>query len=232
MSDSDKKLSPPYATYGSFKAFMNTLRETAVPARIDKSVFGNASGSIIYSVLNALRFLGLVNANGLPSEEFKALVNASDEDRKPLMADVLRVGYPVLFGAEIDLQTATAGQFDEAIRTEYEVTGSTIDKIAAFFISAAKEAEIPLSPHLQKRRPIATSSASKKSVRPRKKAAEQAQEKAASPSTSDHPSGAAKPLEYQLIDLMSEPDIEDDVKSSIWSLVQYLTARKAKKSEE
>jgi hypothetical protein len=37
-----------------------------------------------------------------------------------------------------------------------------------------------------------------------------------------------KALEYQLIDLMSEPDIDDSVKQSIWSLVQYLTARKAK----
>jgi hypothetical protein len=37
-----------------------------------------------------------------------------------------------------------------------------------------------------------------------------------------------KALEYQLIDLMSEPDLDDAVKQSIWSLVQYLTARKAK----
>jgi hypothetical protein len=41
-----------------------------------------------------------------------------------------------------------------------------------------------------------------------------------------------KPLEYQLIDLMSEPDIPEDVKNSIWALVQYLTARKKKRLEE
>lgn len=40
----------------------------------------------------------------------------------------------------------------------------------------------------------------------------------------------AKALEYQLIDLMTEPDIDDNVKQSIWALVQYLTARKAKKA--
>lgn len=38
----------------------------------------------------------------------------------------------------------------------------------------------------------------------------------------------AKALEYQLIDLMSEPDIDEEVKKSIWSLVQYLTARKSR----
>lgn len=31
---------------------------------------------------------------------------------------------------------------------------------------------------------------------------------------------------------MSAPDIDDTVKQSIWSLVQYLTARKAKKAAE
>lgn len=44
-------------------------------------------------------------------------------------------------------------------------------------------------------------------------------------------SAPAKPLEYQLIDLMSEPDIEEEVKASIWSLVQYLTARKKKSTD-
>jgi hypothetical protein len=39
-----------------------------------------------------------------------------------------------------------------------------------------------------------------------------------------------KALEYQLIDLMTEPDIDDNVKQSIWALVQYLTARKVKKA--
>ncbi|CDX23598.1 hypothetical protein MPLB_300004 [Mesorhizobium sp. ORS 3324] len=39
-----------------------------------------------------------------------------------------------------------------------------------------------------------------------------------------------KALEYQLIDLMTEPDIDDNVKQSIWALVQYLTARKMKKA--
>ena len=43
------------------------------------------------------------------------------------------------------------------------------------------------------------------------------------------PAEPPKALEYQLIDLMSEPDIDDSVKESIWSLVQYLTARKAKR---
>lgn len=41
-----------------------------------------------------------------------------------------------------------------------------------------------------------------------------------------------KALEYQLIDLMSEPDVDETVKQSIWSLVQYLTARKAKNKSE
>jgi len=43
---------------------------------------------------------------------------------------------------------------------------------------------------------------------------------------------ATKPLQYQLIDLMGEPDIGDDVKNSIWSLVQYLAEREKRKAAE
>lgn len=232
MADSEKPLSPPYGAYGSFTGFLNSLRETSIPARIDKSVFGNASGSVIYSTLKALRALRLIADDGTPTEEFKELVNASDDVRKPLLRDLLKRGYPVLFSGAIDLQSASAAQFDEVIRTEYDVNGSTIDKIAAFFIAAATDAGLELSPHLKRRRPIAASSSSRKNSKQRRKnEKDEHGEEAPTPHNSGANGGSAqKPLEYQLIDLMSEPDIDDDVKSSIWSLVQYLTARKAMKS--
>jgi len=126
----------------------------------------------------------------------------------------------------------TAGQFDEYMRSEYGLEGSTIDKIAAFFISAAKMAEIPLSAHLANRKPIASSSTSKKSAKQRKK--EDGGEPAAKSAAAEPPAPPAsqKALQYQLIDLMAEPDVDDGVKQSIWALVQYLMAREAKKGSD
>jgi hypothetical protein len=231
MADKTKKSSPPYATFGSFVAFLNKLRETGIPHRIDPSVFGNASGSISYSVIAALKFLNLIDDQGSPSADFTALASATDDQRPALFKPILQKGYAGLFKSGVNLANMTAGQFDEYMRTEYDVEGSTVDKIAAFFIAAAKLAEIALSPHLANRKPIASSSTSKKSAKQRKNA-DAGDGVPNNPPPPPLPAASQKALQYQLIDLMAEPGIEDDVKQSIWSLVQFLMAREAKRAAE
>jgi hypothetical protein len=229
MSERSKVLSPPYATFSALVNFINKLRETGIPSRIDATVFGNASGSLAYSILSALKYLKLIDDTGIPSQEFIALVKANDEARPELLAKIVHQGYPSLFEPGIDLTAMTAGQFDEHVRNEFGASGSTVDKIALFFTAACKAANIPVSIHLLNRKPIATSSAAKKSAKQRKRddEGEELDDVDPTPLTLVPP---PKALEYQLIDLMSEPDIDDAVKQSIWSLVQYLTARKARKS--
>ncbi|MBD3774331.1 MAG: DUF5343 domain-containing protein [Rhodobacteraceae bacterium] len=203
--------------------FINKLRDTQIPSRIDNSVFGNASGSLIYSILSALKSLNLVDADGVPSELFVDFVKASDENRPAKMAAIMRSAYAPLFSASFDLTSATAGQFDELIRNEYEAKGSTVDKVATFFIAAAKFAEVEISPHLAARKPTASSASAGKSKRQRKA------------NNSDNPPPPPPPppqisdkaLEYKLIDLMKEADIGDEERSAIWTLVQYLTKKKA-----
>ena len=230
MNDKPKTFSPPYATFGAFISFLNKLRDSGIPSRIDASVFGNASGSLSYSIIAALKFLKLTDDNGTPTQQFTALVKAEDDARAPLLKKIVENGYPSLFKSGVDLTTMTAGQFDEHMRTEYGVQGSTVDKIALFFISASKLANIPMSVHLLARKPIATSSTAKKSAKQRKRDDGDDRDDDGGDENALPPAAPAKALEYQLIDLMSEPDIDDGVKQSIWSLVQYLTARKAKQA--
>ncbi|MDR3570626.1 MAG: DUF5343 domain-containing protein [Candidatus Pacebacteria bacterium] len=235
MGEKTKSSSPPYASFGAFVSFLNKLRDTVVPSRIDPTVFGNASGSISYSVIAALKFLKLIDDSGVPTKEFVALVKAADDARQPMLNEIVRRGYAPLFIAGVDLETITAGHFDEMIRKEYDSQGSTIDKIAAFFVAAAKAAGIPLSAHLLARKPIAQSNSSKKSAKQRKRENDDPKSENGDYSTPTQPQPApqtSKALEYQLIDLMSENDIDESVKQSIWSLVQYLMARKAKKTDE
>ena len=227
MAESAKKVTPPYASFPSLLSFLNKLRETTIPSRIDPSVFGNASGTISYSVIAALKSLKLIDATGVPSAQFKELVLADDAARKVIFAKVVREGYPTLFDGKIDLTTISAGHFDEHIRDEFEAKGSTVDKMASFFIAAATFAGEQISPHLKSRKATASSASSKQNVKKRKQETDdtgQLPERVPIPT----PSTVSKPLEYQLIDLMSEPDVEDEVKTSIWALVQYLTARKKK----
>jgi hypothetical protein len=233
MAEKQKLQSPPYASFGSFMSFATKLREEGVPNRVDKSVFGNASGSMIYSVISSLKSLRLIDESGVPSEAFKSFILAQDADRPALLKSIVEQGYPTLFQKDVQLEAMTSGQFDEHMRKTFEVSGATLDRIAQFFISAAKDAGIKISQQLIKRRPVYTSSSGAKDSKQKKASAVG--------SAVDGPSQDAKSeqgvikteerqkaLEYQLIDLMSEPGIDDEVKKSIWSLVQYLTARKAK----
>jgi Family of unknown function (DUF5343) len=227
MSTEKQKYSAPYASFSSFIGFFNKLKEIGVPSRIDPSVFGNASGSITYSVIASLKSLKLISHDGNPSDVFKSFVTADEADRKTAMKGILRVGYPTLWGGGINLTSVTSGQFDEHLKEAYSVSGATVDRAASFFIAAADYCGEPISSHLKARKAIASSPASKKSVKQRRKDEDEV--------TGDTNDGGehvpqievAKPLEYQLIDLMKEPDIDDEIKSSIWRLVQYLTMRKA-----
>jgi hypothetical protein len=214
----------PYSNFSAFINFINKLKDTDVPSRIDPSVFGKASGSISYSIIATLKSLKLINADGIPNPTLSFFVKASETDRKEKMKGILRDGYPTLWSSTFDLTKVTAGQFDEHLRSSYDVRGSTVDKAAAFFIAAANFAEEPISPHLKARKAVAASPSSKKSSKQRRKDTDDAVDEEIQ--DDDPPPEIAKPLEYQLIDLMSEPDIEDEIKASIWNLVQYLMKKK------
>jgi hypothetical protein len=230
MAEKPAKHSPPYAAFASFITFINKLRDTQIPGRIDPSVFGNASGSLSYSIIAALKALKLIGADGVPTAEFVSFVRASDEERKPMMQTVLKAGYPSLWQGEFDLASATAGQFDEHIRSEYEVKGSTVDKVATFFIAAAKYAELPISSHLAARKPTATSASAGKSKRQRRDEGDNNGN--GNGGTPPLPSSAPiteKALEYRLVDLMTDAMGDPEVMQAIIKVVTFLKTRDAAK---
>lgn len=228
MADSKAKYAtPPYATFAPFLNFLNKLRESSVPSRIDPSVFGNASGSLSYSVIAALKSLKLIESNGIPTPEFMALVNSSDDDRKPLLREAMKNAYPTLHSGGFPLERATASQFDEHLRENYEARGSTIDKVATFFIHSADYVGIPVSDLIRSRKP--TSSNGSKATRRSKKPEPS---ETINPLPDETQNMSDKALEYKLVDLMREPDVTMDERNAIWVLLQYLTARQEKRTTD
>lgn len=224
MTEKSKKVSLPYSTYPAFINFINKLRESGVPNRIDATTFGNASGSLVYSVLASLKALKLISEDGDPTQRFVNFVNAPDDQRSQLLREIVMQGYPSLFREGFDLTNITAGQFDEHIREEFDVAGSTIDKIASFFLAAAKAAEIPVSKFLEMRSPIASSPSSKKSSKQRKKT-DNGDAGEGKPYT--QPVISEKALEYRLVDLMTEAAGSPDVLQSIVNVITFLKIKDA-----
>ena len=63
---------PPYTSYRTFKTFIEDLHEHGVPSRIDRSVLTRFSGVVGTQLMHALRFLGLIEDDGRPTERLKA----------------------------------------------------------------------------------------------------------------------------------------------------------------
>lgn len=225
MADETISVSPPYATYKQFTSFINGLRETTIPSRIDRSVFGAMSGGTAYSLLSALKFLKLIDDSGTPQPLMRDLVEAEDAARKPVVLQMLQGAYPTFFEGSLDLSQASSGQFDEHIREQYKSKGSTIDKQALFFLNAAEDAGVAVSAHLKSRRPTASSPASRKKQSARKPEAAPTPTPAASPKVE-----ARKTLSHILTDLLDVNDMSESEMEAVWTLLRYQKRKEAEQA--
>ncbi len=150
MSESiAKAVLPAYVSFAAFMNFLNKLRDTGVPSRIDRSLMGSASGSLISSVLAALRSFELMDDAQRPTDAMRTLVMASDGDRKDVFKQLFETGYSFLKGdPDFHLETATTAQLTQKFRDQ-GMSGSTVTKSIAFFLALAKAADVKVSPHMK-----------------------------------------------------------------------------------
>lgn len=168
----DKTVKPPYPSFRLFDNFKKELGEHAVlPAVIDRSYLSKRSGSDQSSIIATLKWFGLTDDNGVPTERLRTYVKADDEQVKTLLRQMMEESYSFMTDGSINLLNATTSQMSERFR-QYEISGSTLTKSIAFFLAAAKEAGIQVSPHI-KPPTTATNGAAKKKPKAAAPAAEQ-----------------------------------------------------------
>ena len=148
---------PPYVPYRTFRNFLEFLGE-GVPARIDRSVWGQrASGSTGIQLMTALRVLELVDDDGRPTEDLEHLAGLEGDERRAALTTLLRRHYPPVFA--LDLPRATRAQFREAFRS-FGAKEGVLAKCEAFFIQAAQDAGLELSPYVLAGRHVSRRSSS------------------------------------------------------------------------
>ncbi|MER9138750.1 DUF5343 domain-containing protein [Mesorhizobium sp. M0830] len=219
---------PPYVSFKSFLTLLEDFKKTGTPPRIDRSVLSRFSGGLGSQLLVALRSLGLMTEDGTPTGLLEELVASYDTPNFHLgLKRILTHAYPFLHS--VDLKTATPSMFAEAFKNGTNAKEDVLRKCRTFFLHAAKAASIEIGPRLEKGTYTRTSSGNGRKKRKASKT-EETVDNSGSTGSLQAQVEHGKALEYQLIDLMTEPDIDDNVKQSIWALVQYLTARKMKKA--
>ncbi len=151
VSERSQKRLPPYVSYRTFRNFVDGLQQ-GIPARIDRSYWGdNLSGSTGTQLVAALRFLGLVDGDSLPTSKLKMLVFAKGSQRGEVLKQISNEAFSFLLQGGFDLQSATYAQLDEVFKNTYQLTSDVGRKCTKFFIGLANDAGIPLSPFILKR---------------------------------------------------------------------------------
>lgn len=161
MPENESNATPCYLSYATFKNTIQTLAlEGSIPRQIDHSVLPTMGGSTRKMFLAALRFFDLVDADGTTSKHLTSLAEGTDSDWSDYMQVLLREKYPALIE---QLADASPKMLRDRFTQCFDGLGaSLVEPAVRFLVSAAKDADIAVSPHLTKRKVRAPSAVRKR----------------------------------------------------------------------
>ncbi|MES3002815.1 MAG: DUF5343 domain-containing protein [Pseudomonadota bacterium] len=147
----EKSHAPAYVSHKSLETFFAQRRENGhLTDAVDKGLMPNFSGSTQNELLSALKFLKMVKDKDTPTDYYRNYITIPDEEgRKALMGDILKDAYGFIFNnPAFSLERGTTFQLAELFKKQ-GASGSTMVRGIAFFLAAAKYADIPVSPNIK-----------------------------------------------------------------------------------
>jgi hypothetical protein len=165
VDERGRKRLPPYVSYRTLLNFIERL-EREMPARIDRSYWSDRlAGSTGTQLMGALRFLSLVDGDGIPTSQLRLLVSARGEKRAELLRQIATESYNFVLGGSFDFHIATYAQLEEVFHRNFELADDVNRKCIKFFVTLATDAGIPLSTFITKRVRTLTAGAGTKAKR-------------------------------------------------------------------
>jgi hypothetical protein len=144
METTEKKAVPPYVAYKTLSNFVDRFKQ-GLPGRIDRGLMGSMSGAAQSQVTTALRYLGMISGNNLPTQVMRQYAMGEEMERRAALRGMLVNAYPFIFNDEFDFATATASQLRETFEANTVATGETVGRCIAFLKDAAADAGIEVS---------------------------------------------------------------------------------------
>jgi hypothetical protein len=210
---------PPYVSFPTLKTLLKSFQEHGPPGRIDRTVLPTFSGSVAGQLIPALRFLGLINIANHPTPRLEHLIKAYGTDEWPgELKIVLEEAYGPL--GKLNLQTAAPSQFDEAFTKAYPGADNVVRKCKTFYLAAAAEAKIPISPFIMRNKKPRSAPAKKRTANP----AENKQNGTGQSGnkTIDPPPATERKLSEQLLAVLDDTAIDKNVTDAVLTLLPYL----------
>lgn len=148
-SKKEKKRAAPYVPVGVLSGFLDRIRRISTPPKITSGALqeSGVSTSDSFPLLSALRFLNLIDEQGIPTPEFRSLQTSGDEFKRNL-EQVVRNGYSELF-AWLDPAVDDREHIRNFFARSY--SPATAEKATAVFLDLCGEAGIPLKEERPKR---------------------------------------------------------------------------------
>ncbi|HVJ51775.1 MAG TPA: DUF5343 domain-containing protein [Aliidongia sp.] len=214
---------PPYVSWTTTRSFIQDLHEHGLPTRIDRSVLHKMSGASATQLLTALRFLELIDQDGVPSSRLNELVNAYGTDQwAQALQRLVHASYAPLF--ELDLGSATPGHFNETFRKAFPGSDAVQQKCATFFLYIAKEAGIEISGRVlsgRKPRPLIRGKIAIK----KRTGAVPVVTPEISPQALNSVAVVGKKVSEVLLENFDPNDMDEDQQAAVWTLLRYFKAK-------
>ena len=136
----ERQVTAPYATWTALTRFLDEMAEKGVPQQIDRTVMSRMSGANQSAIRVTMSFMGLTDADGVPTMALKALVAKHGQGKEwedALRAVVIAAYEPVI--GDLSLKTGTSEQLWKCFKERGNVSGSTHIRAVRFFLAAAKD---------------------------------------------------------------------------------------------
>jgi len=231
MSDSEEERRP-YAAAANIVAVLARTKMRNLPPKIDEDFLQLASIPDISHgrVTEALQFLDLVEVSGAPTETFRSLSKASDDDYKTILEACVREAYKEDF-ARVDPSTDSKAQIESAFR-RYQPRSQTM-RMVMLFLGMCREAGIDVSDPTRKR---VMAAASKRAQKKNGKTSNEDTSKGSQKGdTSKSKGGAGVHADANQVFGITNDDIadlEDDEFKVIWEALGKLTRKRAQRSRQ
>lgn len=147
--DSTRKRRPPYGAVSWYENFFGLLERVQID-KVDASFLKTnnvVSTSNVYSLINGLRFLGLIDDEGNATSRMNSLKVVGGEYEKNFQK-MVEEAYALLI-SKVELEKALADDVINRFIREYDMTRSTATQGARIFVFLAQKAGLTLSEQLE-----------------------------------------------------------------------------------
>lgn len=225
LEEGERSPTPPYIAFQSLKTLASDMKEHGLPGRIDRSVLTNFSGAVASQIMTAIKFLGLTTHDNKPTPLLSELVTAHATDKWPsVVARVLRDAYEPVF--RLDLQSASPNQFAETFRKAYPAKDEVLRKCITFFLNAARESDIAISPYIMKNKKPRSGPSKKRTAKPNGGSSAGAGERSGNEIVDEKPPARTVLPHSRLDVLMKEiydpKGMDKEEEQAVFTLMRYL----------